>query len=108
MSWTSSRSFRNIPLDCPIDTRNGMPIRRRAIWIHFLALLLFFAVWGGAFVWAQEIPQSEEPLIKPPIEERKISEARIDSESLEVGLYGGIYALEGFSTSSMAFEWLII
>jgi outer membrane beta-barrel protein len=58
---------------------------------------------GGAssLAHAENFQQSEEPIIKPPVEEQKLREAKIDTESLEIGPYYGLYALDGFGTSSV-------
>lgn len=42
--------------------------------------------------------QSDSVLIDPRIERRKISEAQIDSENIEVGLYTGLLAVDSFDT----------
>jgi outer membrane beta-barrel protein len=58
---------------------------------------------GGLFssARAENFPQGEEPIIKPPVEEQKLKEAKIDTESLEMGPYYGVYALDGFGTSGV-------
>ncbi len=60
-------------------------------------------LFGGVSAYAQSenFPQSEEPIVKPPAEEQKLKEAKIDTESLEMGPYYGLYALEGFGTSGV-------
>ena len=50
---------------------------------------------------AESFPQSDEPIIKPPVEEQKLKEAKIDTESLEMGPYYGVYALDGFGSSGV-------
>jgi len=61
-----------------------------------------FLIGGvSSFAHAENFPQSEEPIIKPPVEEQKLKEAKIDTEWLEMGPYYGLYALAGFGTSSV-------
>jgi outer membrane beta-barrel protein len=55
----------------------------------------------GTAVCAQDLPVEEEPIIKPPAEERPLKEARIDTERFELGPYFGIYAPDGFGASSV-------
>jgi len=50
---------------------------------------------------AESFPQGEEPIVKPPAEEQKLKEAKIDTESLELGPFYGLYSLEGFGTSGV-------
>jgi outer membrane beta-barrel protein len=65
-------------------------------------LMLELAVAGAeSAARAENFPQSDEPIIKPPAEERPLNEARIDTESLELGPYYGLYALDGFGTSGV-------
>lgn len=58
---------------------------------------------GGVSTLAlgENFPQSDEPIINPPVEEHKLKEAKIDTEWLEIGPYYGLYALDGFGTSSV-------
>lgn len=42
--------------------------------------------------------QDDSALIDPRIERRQISEAKIDSENVEVGLYAGLLAVDNFDT----------
>lgn len=57
----------------------------------------------GTAVYAQDLPAQlptqEEPVIQPPVEERPLNEARIDTERFEVGPYFGVYAPDGFGAS---------
>ncbi|MDF1628881.1 MAG: outer membrane beta-barrel domain-containing protein [Alcanivoracaceae bacterium] len=41
--------------------------------------------------------QGDSALIDPRIERRQISEAQIDSENIEVGVYGGLLAVDNFN-----------
>jgi len=70
--------------------------------ILFAIGTLGFLLGGvSAFAQSENFPQSEEPVVTPPSEEHKLKEAKIDTESLEVGPYYGLYALEGFGTSGV-------
>lgn len=56
----------------------------------------------GRSVHAQALPTEEEPVIKPPAEDRPLKEARIDTERFEVGPYYGLYAPDGFGASGIS------
>lgn len=63
-------------------------------------VLSFFA---GACLSAVAMPavaaeQGDSALIDPRIERRQISEAQIDSENIEVGVYAGLLAVDNFNT----------
>lgn len=45
--------------------------------------------------------QAEPPLIEPDIERREITEADIDSENFEVGVFAGQISIEDFSSSAV-------
>lgn len=64
-----------------------------------IMLFTILAVFSGfpAAAFSQDLPASEEPPIRPPEENRTLSEAGIDTESFEIGLFTGIYSLEDFS-----------
>ncbi|NOZ52064.1 MAG: outer membrane beta-barrel domain-containing protein [Gammaproteobacteria bacterium] len=40
-----------------------------------------------------------QPLINPEVERKEIIEAKIDTEDLEVGIFGGLYSTEDFGTN---------
>ena len=63
--------------------------------------ILFFTIGGSAFVQAEDLPREEEPIIKPPVEGKKVNEAKIDTEYLEIGPFYGIYAPDGFGASGV-------
>ena len=67
--------------------------------------VLIVMVWAFSSlplpVLGQEFPLGEDPLIKPPVEKQEIKEGKIDSEFLEVGIYYGLYTLEGFGASGV-------
>jgi outer membrane beta-barrel protein len=42
--------------------------------------------------------QDDSALIDPRIERRQVREAQIDSENIEIGLFGGLIAVENFNT----------
>lgn len=50
---------------------------------------------------SQDLPIEEEPVIKPPSEDRPLKEARLDTERFELGPYAGIYAPDGFGASGV-------
>lgn len=60
---------------------------------------------AGIFLNAAVIPvvaaeqgEGDSALIDPRIERRQVSEAQIDSENIEVGLYAGLLAVDNFNT----------
>jgi len=71
-------------------------------WI-LLAVVVCWGLIGGSFsiVYAEDFPQAEEPVIKPPVQENKLKEAKIDTEYLEIGPFYGLYAVEGFSAAGV-------
>jgi len=72
---------------------------KRILWIMMGVGLLIGGV--SSPVWAEAFPQGEEPIIKPPAEEQKLKEAKIDTESLELGPFYGLYSLDGFGSSGV-------
>ncbi|WP_020406673.1 outer membrane beta-barrel domain-containing protein [Hahella ganghwensis] len=49
--------------------------------------------------WSQEQPsETDEPIIKPEVEPRPVTEDLIDTENFEIGIYGGIYSIEDFGS----------
>ena len=69
-------------------------------WSVSIVMVWAFSGWPLS-VLGQEFPQGEDPLIKPPVEAKEAKEAKIDSEFLEVGIFYGLYALEGFGASGV-------
>ena len=69
----------------------------------FLGLLLLTsASMGPASVWAQENNEEQTPdVIQPDLKRRNINEANIDAENFEIGLYGGVIAIEDFESSAI-------
>ena len=61
--------------------------------------MFFVLVSAEPLVRAQDISITEDPLIVPPSEETKLSEAKMDTESIEIGWLGGVYAMDNFSSS---------
>jgi outer membrane beta-barrel protein len=59
------------------------------------------AVGCAATARAENLPQSEEPAIQPESAEQELKEAKIDTESLELGVFYGAYGMEGFGTSGV-------
>jgi outer membrane beta-barrel protein len=55
----------------------------------------------GSPVYGQGLALEEEPVIKPPTEDRPLKEARLDTERFELGPYAGIYAPDGFGASAV-------
>lgn len=43
-------------------------------------------------------PSSEQPIIDPQVERREIRRAEIDTEDFELGVYGGVLAIEDFES----------
>jgi len=62
--------------------------------------IVLLAGWGAAAL-AENLPQSEEPVIKPETSEQELSEAKIDTESLELGAFYGAYSMDGFGTTGV-------
>ncbi len=46
-------------------------------------------------------PSSDQPIINPQVERREIRRAKIDTEDFEIGVYGGILAIEDFESHSV-------
>lgn len=64
--------------------------------------LVFSAAPGfGTPGYGQDLPIEEEPVIKPPAEDKPLKEARLDNERFELGPYAGIYAPDGFGASGV-------
>src|SRR3990172_6683219 len=77
-------------------------MRTWRVWIRMvMGLVIGAGLHLGTAVCAQDLPVEEEPVIKPPAEERPLKEARIDTERFELGPYFGIYAPDGFGASSV-------
>ena len=76
-------------------------VHRFDYWFLKIIGLLFVVslVSPETYVRAQDIPIAEDPLIIPPSEETKLSEAQIDTESIEIGLLSGVYSIDNFSSS---------
>lgn len=55
----------------------------------------------GVPAYGQDLPIEEEPVIKPPAEDRPLKEARLDTERFELGPYAGVYAPDGFGASGV-------
>jgi outer membrane beta-barrel protein len=69
-----------------------------------LRKILLFAILAVPFAVpapgrSQDLPRSGEPPVRPPEENRELSEAKIDTESIEAGLFTGIYGVEDFSAA---------
>jgi len=46
-------------------------------------------------------PSSDQPIINPQVERREIRRAKIDTEDFEIGVYGGILAIEDFESHAV-------
>lgn len=55
----------------------------------------------GSSACGQALPIEEEPVIKPPTENRPLKEARLDTERFELGPYAGVYSPDGFGASAV-------
>ncbi len=74
----------------------------RKKWIIFVFVFLCLlspAVWVSA--QTPDFPKSEDPLIAPPSEALEFKEEKIDQEFIEISPYYGLFAIDGFSTSSV-------
>jgi outer membrane beta-barrel protein len=75
---------------------------RSKIWIMMmLGLAIGAGSHFGALAHSQDLPIEEEPVIKPPSQDRPVKEARLDTERFELGPYAGIYAPDGFGASGV-------
>jgi outer membrane beta-barrel protein len=74
-------------------------MKRWILWLLFQ--ILFFTIGGLTYAKAEDLPREEEPIIKPPVEEKKVNEAKIDTEYLEIGPFYGVYATDGFGASGV-------
>lgn len=71
-------------------------------WVIMVVGLIIGAASGfGASVHGQDLPIEEEPVIKPPADDRPLKEARLDTERFELGPYAGVYASDGFGASAV-------
>jgi outer membrane beta-barrel protein len=71
-------------------------------WVGWILIVGCFYMSGGSGpVHAEDLPREEEPIIQPPVEEKKVKEAKIDTERLEVGPFYGLYAPDGFGASGV-------
>lgn len=66
-----------------------------------MGLVIGAGVDLGSSAFGQGLPIEEEPVIKPPSDDRRLKEARLDTERFELGPYAGIYAPDGFGASSV-------
>jgi outer membrane beta-barrel protein len=65
-------------------------------------LLVLLGLSGGCSMLRTEEPpvySESEPVIKPEIERRTITEADIDSEDIEVGAFAGVMSIEDFGSN---------
>jgi len=62
---------------------------------------LFFSQGAIARAQSGEFLPGEVPMIAPPAEESVIKEARIDREYIELTAFYGLYALDGFASSTV-------
>jgi outer membrane beta-barrel protein len=69
-----------------------------------LAPVLVVALGGCSWLHDREQPvySDSEPVIKPEIERRTITEANIDSEDIEVGAFAGVMSIEDFGSNVVA------
>jgi outer membrane beta-barrel protein len=74
---------------------------RKIYMIPMVALVFAVGSSQGLPVFAQDIPIESEPLITPPVEDRPLKEARLDTERFELGPYAGVYAPDGFGASGV-------
>lgn len=76
-----------------------------AHWLHriVLALLLPSLQCMAVFMAVQSLVWAEGPVvIEPELDRKPTKVSRIDNENIEIGLYGGILAIEDFDTSGIA------
>jgi outer membrane beta-barrel protein len=68
-----------------------------------IVMVAFVLLTGGGArtVHAENLPQAEEPAIQPETTEHEMKEAKIDTESLELGAFYGLYGMEGFGASGV-------
>lgn len=70
-----------------------------AYWLQRLLLIaLSIIAMLSSIRTAAEVPE----VISPEIDRREIKVARIDNENIEVGIYGGILAIEDFDSSNIS------
>ena len=70
-----------------------------AYWLQRLLLIaLSIIATLSSIRTAAEVPE----VISPEIDRREIKVARIDNENIEVGIYGGILAIEDFDSSNIS------
>lgn len=81
-----------------------MESRIRIFLLKSLSLLVLLGLSSGCSLLRTEEPtvySESEPVIKPDIERRTISEADIDSEDFEVGVFAGVMSIEDFGSNTV-------
>jgi outer membrane beta-barrel protein len=81
-----------------------MESRIRIFLLKSLSLLVLLGLSSGCSLLRTEEPtvySESEPVIKPDIERRTISEADIDSEDFEVGAFVGVMSIEDFGSNAV-------
>ena len=69
-------------------------------WIQ-RALLILSVTLCSATSWAQQSRTVLDDVISPDLERRKIDEAKLDSENIEVGFYAGVISVEDFGSNDL-------
>lgn len=69
-------------------------------WIQ-RALLILSLTLCSATSLAQQSRTVLDDVISPDLERRRIDEAKLDSENIEVGLYAGVISVEDFGTNDL-------
>ncbi len=69
--------------------------------LQSLILMTVFCLTQETLVLAQnsDFPESDVPLIAPPVEAMPLKEAKIDNEYIEIVPFFGLYSVEGFNAS---------
>ena len=69
-------------------------------WIPLAMMAIGLSLSAGAWLaQAEDLPREDEPVIQPPVEEKRAVEARLDTEHWEIGPFFGLYAPDGFGAS---------
>lgn len=64
------------------------------------AFLLSTPIFGFA-AEADDLLHEDKPMIEPEVEVNEISEAKIDNEDFEIGVFSGLYSTEDFGTNGV-------
>ena len=78
-----------------------MSIRMKKTSIYHLLITKVFLILSTT-AWSQDDNGTAlDAIITPDLERREITEAQLDSENWEIGVFGGIFSIEDFGTNTL-------